>query len=104
MPECPDLSPRLSLPYIQPSQAQKYVIHNEGMRRLDVLVQMSVTSVDEEALPPHPRMGHTISYPPAPRGIGWVRPKVCWLSTRETLGCFTLRARVGWPGFRTQTT
>lgn len=37
-------SPLLSLPYIQPAQAQKHVTHNEALRRLDALVQLSVDS------------------------------------------------------------
>lgn len=42
----------LSLPYIQPAQAQKHVTHNEALRILDALVQLSVAS-------------HTLSTPPA---------------------------------------
>ncbi|MGJ8605881.1 MAG: DUF2793 domain-containing protein [Marivita sp.] len=37
-------SPILSLPYIQPAQAQKHVTHNDALRRLDALVQLSVES------------------------------------------------------------
>ncbi|MFP7572463.1 DUF2793 domain-containing protein, partial [Marivita sp. S2033] len=37
-------TPILSLPYIQPSQAQKHVTHNEALRALDALVQLSVQS------------------------------------------------------------
>ena len=35
-----DLSPNLALPYMQPSQAQKHVTHNEALERLDVLAQL----------------------------------------------------------------
>ncbi|WP_424941109.1 DUF2793 domain-containing protein [Aliiroseovarius sp. S253] len=45
------LSPVLSLPLIQPSQAQKHVTHNEALRLLDVLVQLTVLSADETAPP-----------------------------------------------------
>lgn len=41
-----DQSPILSLPYIQPAQAQKHVTHNEALRRLDALVQLSVADRD----------------------------------------------------------
>ena len=34
----------LSLPYIQPAQAQKHVTHNEALRILDALVQLAVES------------------------------------------------------------
>jgi len=37
-------SPLLSLPYIQPAQAQKHVTHNEALRMLDALVQLAVES------------------------------------------------------------
>lgn len=37
-----DTSPVLGLPYIQPSQAQKHVTHNEALQLLDVLVQLRV--------------------------------------------------------------
>lgn len=39
-----DTSPLLSLPYIQPAQAQKHVTHNEALRRLEALVQIAVES------------------------------------------------------------
>jgi len=39
-----DTSPRLDLPYIQSAQAQKHVTHNEALRLLDVLVQLTVES------------------------------------------------------------
>ena len=37
-----DVSAVLALPYIQPSQAQKHVTHNEALRVLDVIVQLAV--------------------------------------------------------------
>lgn len=37
-----DTSPRLTLPYLMPNQAQKHVTHNEALRQLDVLVQLAV--------------------------------------------------------------
>ena len=37
-------SPILSLPYIQPAQAQKHVTHNEALRVLDAITQLSVIS------------------------------------------------------------
>lgn len=37
-------SPTLSLPYIQPAQAQKHVTHNEALRILDAVTQLSVIS------------------------------------------------------------
>lgn len=49
-----DSSVRLALPYIQPSQAQKHVTHNEGMAILDALVQLSVESRSVTAPPASP--------------------------------------------------
>jgi hypothetical protein len=49
-----DTSPRLSLPYIQPNQAQKHVTHNEGMALLDALVQLAVESRSVTVPPPAP--------------------------------------------------
>jgi hypothetical protein len=47
-PEHPLMSltetPHLLLPYMAPSQAQKHVTHNEALRLLDALVQLSVLS------------------------------------------------------------
>ncbi len=39
-----DSTPNLALPYILPSQAQKHVTHNEALRQLDAIVQLSVKS------------------------------------------------------------
>ena len=47
----PDQTPRLSLPLLLESQAQKHVTHNEALRRLDVLAQLAVLAFDA-ATPP----------------------------------------------------
>jgi hypothetical protein len=44
-------SPILSLPYIQPAQAQKHVTHNEALRILDAVTQLSVISTTLTAPP-----------------------------------------------------
>lgn len=64
----PDSSPRLALPYIQPSQAQKHVTHNEGMALLDALVQLSVESMSQTVPPtdPGPTVRHIV--PPGATG------------------------------------
>ena len=38
-------TPNLDLPYIAPAQAQKHVTHNEAIRALDAVVQLSVTTI-----------------------------------------------------------
>lgn len=45
-----DVSPRLLLPYILPSQAQKHITHNEALDRLDCLVQLTIET--ETQVPP----------------------------------------------------
>ena len=46
----------LSLPYIQPSQAQKHVTHNEALRILDVLVQLGALTDDQNMPPSAPQV------------------------------------------------
>ncbi|KIT16312.1 DUF2793 domain-containing protein [Jannaschia aquimarina] len=50
-------SVNLSLPYIQPSQAQKHVTHNEALRVLDALVQPVVADRPLAAPPGTPEEG-----------------------------------------------
>ena len=52
-----DNSPILSLPLIQPSQAQKHVTHNEAMLVLDVAVQLAVKDRDLATPPLAPVTG-----------------------------------------------
>ena len=52
-----EISPILSLPYIQPSQAQKHVTHNEAIQSLDVLVQLAVADRDQTSPPGAPTDG-----------------------------------------------
>ena len=52
-----ETSPILSMPYIQPSQAQKHVTHNEALRQLDAIVQLAVISAELTAPPPTPAEG-----------------------------------------------
>jgi hypothetical protein len=47
---------RLGLPLVQAAQAQKHVTVNEGLGRLDALVQLVLTAT-EEAAPPEPASG-----------------------------------------------
>lgn len=50
-------TPRLSLPYIAPSQAQKHVTHNEALRMLDAIVQVAAISRSVAAPPATPSQG-----------------------------------------------
>ncbi|MFK7902301.1 MAG: DUF2793 domain-containing protein, partial [Nitratireductor sp.] len=50
-------TPNLTLPYILPSQAQKHVTHNEAIRRLDAVVQISALSRSISQPPLEPEEG-----------------------------------------------
>jgi hypothetical protein len=52
-----DETANLGLAYIMPSQAQKYVTHNEALRDLDSIVQLSVLDRDLAAPPASPAAG-----------------------------------------------
>jgi Protein of unknown function (DUF2793) len=52
-----DQSQILSLPYIQPAQAQEHVTHNEALRSLDALVQLAVTDASQSSPPVTPSAG-----------------------------------------------
>jgi hypothetical protein len=51
------LTANLELPYIMPSQAQKHVTHNEALRMLDAIVQLSVLDRDRNEPPGTPGEG-----------------------------------------------
>lgn len=63
-----DNSPNLSLPYILPSQAQKHVTHNEALRRLDAVVQLSVLDRDLAVPPATPEEGDRYLVATSPTG------------------------------------
>lgn len=52
-----DTTPNLTLPYIMAAQAQKNVTHNEAIRALDALVQLSVVDRNLTAPPMTPNEG-----------------------------------------------
>ena len=52
-----DQTPNLSLPYILAAQAQKHVTHNEALRMLDAVVQLSVRDRNTSAPPTAPAEG-----------------------------------------------
>jgi len=60
-----EISARLNLPYLMPSQAQKHVTHNEALQRLDALVQLSVLSRNVSIPPAAPTEGDSYIIPPA---------------------------------------
>ena len=80
-----DLSPILSLPLLQASQAQKHVTHNEALMQLDLLVQLTVADRTRTAprRPPARSKANATLSPPPPPGLGRVR---------------LARSRSGWTG------
>ncbi|MEZ5919994.1 MAG: DUF2793 domain-containing protein [Parvularculaceae bacterium] len=66
-----DLSPRLSLSYVLPQQAQKHVTVNETFRRLDALVQLSVLSRTAPDEPATPAEGDAYLLPVGKSGGAW---------------------------------
>ena len=66
-----DLSARLGVPYLMPTQAQKHVTHNEALTHLDLLVKMVVQDCQAAASPALPLDSHIWALGPAPSG-DWV--------------------------------
>ncbi|MGZ8363477.1 MAG: DUF2793 domain-containing protein [Caulobacteraceae bacterium] len=66
-----DATPRLDLPYLAASQAQKHVTLNQSLARLDGLVQLSVVSLAIAAQPASPSDGALYILPASPTGAEW---------------------------------
>ena len=80
-----DSSPNLALPYIQPSQAQKHVTHNEAVERLDALAQLVLEAVGAAAPPAG-----------AAEGAAWGVGKGASGDWAGKAGSVALRAGGGW--------
>ena len=52
-----EATPRLTLPFIQPGQAQKEMFHNEALARLDLIVQAAAEAIGETVPPTGPVEG-----------------------------------------------
>ncbi|KXF78331.1 hypothetical protein ATN84_00565 [Paramesorhizobium deserti] len=70
----------LKLPYILPSQAQKHVTHNEALRALDALVQLSVVGRDATVPPDDPLEGE--------RHIVGSQPQEAWSGHPREIAVF----------------
>jgi hypothetical protein len=66
-----DQSTNLSLPFLQPAQAQKHVTVNESLLRLDAIVQLSVVSATTSAQPGSPVDGAMYILPSGKTGAAW---------------------------------
>ncbi|UJW84615.1 DUF2793 domain-containing protein [Devosia sp. SL43] len=63
-----DHTPRLTLPFIMPSQAQKHITHNEAIQALDALVQAAIESRTLTTPPGSPLAGDTYIVPSGASG------------------------------------
>lgn len=84
----------LGLPYILPSQAQKHVTHNESLRLLDVMVQLSVADREQAAPPAEPVEGDRHIVGPGAT-LEWAG-KTGQIAAFQDGGWLFLRPRTGW--------
>ena len=97
-----DTTAKLALPYLLPQQAQKHVTHNEAIRMLDALVQLSVRKLGESDPPAAPTEGDRYALSDAPTGAwagqakkiaafqdgAWAffEPRIGWIAWDEEVG------------------
>ena len=88
---------QLLLPYLMPSQAQKHVTHNEALRLLDGIVQLSVADRDLAAPPAAPEEGARYIVAPGAGGAwaGWDRDVALFAGG----GWVRLPVRTGWRAY-----
>ncbi len=68
-----DATPRLSLPWLMPAQAQKHVTVNESLGRLDALVHARALSASETVQPADPAPGDSYILPEDAQGEDWAQ-------------------------------
>lgn len=107
-----ETSPTLALPYLMPSQAQKHVTHNEALRLLDALVQLTVEDFGSETPPLSPQEGeaHVLGAAPTDGWAGqagrlavwqdsawhFLEPQEGWRAYGRTSGELRIRTAAGW--------
>ena len=89
-----DLSPRLNMPLIMPSQAQKHVTHNEALVILDALVQSGIAAFDATTPPGDPAEGALYALGSTPTG-DWAGA-ANQLALRQGSGWRFLTPQAGW--------
>ena len=87
-------TPRLAMPYIAPSQAQKEVSHNEALNRLDMVVQAVVADRTRTEAPVSPAPGdcHLVHDGATGAWSGQGGKLACWYGTAWVF-------IPPWPGF-----
>ena len=107
-------STNLTLPFIQPSQAQKHVTHNEAVELLDVIVQLCVQGFDVDTPPLAPAEGQSWQIGTAPTGDwagqagmianwaggGWIylAPQTGWRAVDAVTGEMRVYSGTIWTG------
>lgn len=76
----PDTTARLLLPYILAAQAQKHVTHNEALRRLDGLINLTVADQTRTTPPASPAEGQAHLVAASASGLweGWSGDIAVW--------------------------
>ena len=87
-------SPRLNLPFIQPSQAQKHVTHNEAIEILDTIVNLKVETVGLDTPPLSPTEGQTWVIGASPTGAWANQPSM--IASYRNAGWLFLEPSEGW--------
>ncbi|SEP09303.1 Protein of unknown function [Salinihabitans flavidus] len=85
----------LALPYIQPSQAQKHVTHNEALKVLDALVQMVVSARDQSDPPAAPQTGDRFLLPAGATGA-WAGQPAGTLACYDGVAWMFMAPQPGW--------
>ncbi|MEM1375777.1 MAG: DUF2793 domain-containing protein [Pseudomonadota bacterium] len=62
------ITTRLELPYIMPSQAQKHITHNEALRALDAQIHLALKGVNVDTPPAEPMEGDAYYVGDSPNG------------------------------------
>jgi hypothetical protein len=89
-----DITARLDLPLIQPSQAQKHVTHNEALQVLDGLVQAALEETGANTPPFEPVTGTLYAIGPGPTDDWAGEPNK--LALRITEAWLFVDPQVGW--------
>ena len=87
-------SPRLNLPFIQPSQAQKHVTHNEAIEILDIVVQLRVEDINQSDPPTSPNEGQAWAVSTTPNGA-WTGQQGM-IATWQNNGWLFVEPAQGW--------
>jgi hypothetical protein len=90
----PDITTHLGLPYLMAAQAQKHVTHNEALRLLDGVVQLSVLDRTRAAPPASPSDGdrHLVASGATGLWAGWDLNVAYWVDG----AWIRLVPRTGW--------